>query len=139
MDRIIIKDIAGYNGEYDFDASYFTNKELHIIKKIANVRAGEIQEAFQARDSDLIVAFAAIALERNGKAWHEQVLWNAKFGSIEIEFADAEEDADPPTSGPEESSSENKLSSGPSSDDDSVSQENGLSRTGLQESELSAT
>ena len=92
MDQIVITGIAGYNGEYDLDASYFTNKELHTIKKLAGVRAGEIQAAFAAGDNDLIVALAAIALERNGKAVHEQVLWDAKVGCIMLVGESVEEE-----------------------------------------------
>lgn len=29
------------DGEYPLDASYFTNRELHLIKREANVRAGK--------------------------------------------------------------------------------------------------
>lgn len=140
MDKIVITGIAGYDGEYPFDATYFTNKELHTIKRIAGVRAGEIQAAFVAGDNDLIVAFAVLALERNGKALHEEVLWNAHVGCIEAQLGEREDDAaDPPALGSEESENENKLSSGPTLSDVSALPENGLSRTGLLASELSAT
>lgn len=143
MDKIIIDGIAGYNGEYEFDAGYFTNEELHTIKRVAGVRAGELQDALAAMDSDLVVAFAAVALKRNGKAVHEQLLWAANFGAIRLEF-DAEvpeEDAElPPPQGPgdSESEDENRPSSGPTSNGDSDPPENGQSRTGLHPSELSA-
>jgi hypothetical protein len=138
MHKIVITGIGRlYDGSYDFDGSYFTNKELHTIKRMAGIRAGEMDAAFAAGDNDLVVAIAAIALERNGKDFHEDALWNAKVGCIEA-IMDAEEDADPPTPGPEESLSDEKPSSGPPSPDDSDLPENGQSRTGLQPSELSA-
>jgi hypothetical protein len=130
-----------YDGEYPFDGTYFTNKELHTIKRMSGVRAGEIPAALEAGDNDLVVALTMIALERNGKVVHEDVLWNAKVGCIEAMLGEAEDeadDADPPTPGLDESSSEKKPSSGLSSDDGSASPENGQSRTGLQPSELSA-
>lgn len=130
MESIVIKGIAGYDGEYPFDASYFTNKELHTIKTHSGVRAGEIQQAFAAGDNDLIVAFAAIALERNGKVVHADVLWNAKVGAIELVLGEDEVDADPPTLGLDESSSERKPLSGETSDADSESPENDRSPTG---------
>jgi hypothetical protein len=128
-----------YDGEYELDGSYFTNKELHTIKKLAGIRAGEIPEALEAGDNDLIVALTVIALERHGTVVNEDVLWNAKVGCIEAILGDDQEDeADPPTPGLDESNSEKKPSSGLSSEDGSASPENGQSRTGLQPSELSA-
>ena len=137
---ITVTGIPGYDGEYPLDLSYFTNKDLHTIKRIAGVRAGEIQAAVDADDNDLAVAFTVIALERNGKAVHEQVLWDAKVGCIAIDHktAEAEADAVPPAPGSDGSVSEKNASSGPPSSDGSDPQENGQSRTGLQASELSA-
>jgi hypothetical protein len=130
-----------YDGEYPFDGTYFTNRELHTIKRMAGIRAGEIPDALEAGDNDLVVALTVIALERNGKTVHEDTLWNANVGCIEAVLGDGEQgadDEDPPTPGLSESSSDAKPSSGLSSEDGSVSPENGQSRTGLQPSELSA-
>jgi hypothetical protein len=142
VDKIVISGIKGYDGEYEFDASYFTNRELHRIKQMSGVRAGEILAAFAAGDNDLVVAVAAIALERNGKAVHEAALWDAKVGSIEVQLgaADEEEDALPPAPAPEDSGSESAkpASSGLTSNDGSETPANGQSRTGIQASELSA-
>lgn len=140
MAKIIITGIAGYNGEYDIDLSYLTNKDLHTIKRIAGIRAGEIQDALEAEDNDLAVAFTIIALERNGKAVHEEVLWNAQLGCIELQGDPVVEDDDvPPAPGPDddESSSEKTRSSGPDSSSSADNLGNGLSRTGLSASELS--
>jgi hypothetical protein len=129
-----------YDGEYDFDGTYFTNKELHTIKRMSGIRAGEIPAALEAGDNDLVVALTVIALERNGKTVHEDALWNAKVGCIEAILGDGEQadDEDPPTLGLDESSNDEKPSSGLSSEDGSASPENGQSRIGLQPSELSA-
>jgi hypothetical protein len=140
VDKIVISGISGYDGEYDLDATYFTNKELHTIKRLAGVRAGEIGAAFAAGDNDLLIALTVIALERAGKAVFEDALWNAKVGCIEM-VADTpveEADADPPATGSGGNVSESSASSGPTSNDGSAPQENGQSRTGLQSSELSA-
>jgi hypothetical protein len=144
MDKIAITGIGrAYDGEYDFDPSYFTNKELHTIKRMTGVRAGEIQAAFGAGDNDMIVAFASIALERAGKSVYEETLWNAKVGCIELVSGTPQQDgdgddADPPTIALEEKPNEENDPSGLASSDDSAHQENGQSRTGIQPSELSA-
>lgn len=133
MAKIIITGIPGYNGEYDIDLSYLTNKDLHTVKRIAGVRAGEIQAALDAEDNDLAVAFTVIALERNGKAVHEDVLWNAKVGCIELQGdkkTEDEDDAVPPTPGLDESESERKPLSGETSAGDSESPENDRSPIG---------
>ncbi len=132
MDKIRVSGIRVYDGEYEFDPTYFTNKELHTIKRMAGVRAGEIGEAFAAGDTDLIVAFAAVALERAGKNVHEDTLWNARVGCIEF-VADetAEVEGDPPTTGSEDEPSAVNDSSGSSSSALSDPQENGQSLTGL--------
>lgn len=122
--------IRAYEGEWDFDPSYFTNKELHTIKRMAGVRGGEIGEAFAAGDTDLIVAFAAIALERGGKIVNEDMLWNARVGAIELIPDVSGGDADPPTTGSEEKPSGENDSSGLSSSEHSDPQENGQSPIG---------
>lgn len=87
--KVKITGILGADGEWDFnpDEEPLTNGELHEIKKIAGVRAGEIEEAFSAGDNDLYVALAIIALARNGKQIPVRVLWDAPAGSS-IDFID---------------------------------------------------
>lgn len=139
MDRIVISGIRGYDGEYPFDATYFTNKEFHTIKRLAGIRAGEIKAAFDSGDNDLIVAFAVIALERSGKTVFEEVLWNANVGCISLEGdPQTGDDADPPTQSSEDDRSEKNNSSGPSSKNGSDPQENDQSLTGPLISEPSA-
>lgn len=142
-DRIVISGIKGMDGEYELDVSTFTMQELRTIKRLSGVRAGELQDAFAAGDSDLVVAFAVIALNRAGRPVHEDSLWNAQGGSIMFEAADREdEEADvlPPASGPEDSASADVSlpPSGPSSSDASDRPVNDPSRIGLQLSEVSA-
>lgn len=151
MDRIVIKGVPGFDGEYPFDLNeqWFNNAELHIIKRIAAVRVGELSEALEAGDNDLLVAMAVCAVRRTGKymksqlAQFEDVLWEADGGAIDfvVEADDAVPPTSPPTSEPTSNSDsgENMTSSGETSASDSESLENGRSRTGLQPSELSAT
>lgn len=99
MAKLIITGVDGIDGEYEFDASHFTMRELHTIKRIANVRAGELGDALDGGDSDVVVALATIALERNGKTGVEERLWNSKAGQVTImpdEQPEPEDDDSPP-------------------------------------------
>lgn len=96
MDKIKIEGVLPYDGEYDLDVSYFTNRELNIIKRLSGVRAGELDEAFGAGDNDLIVALAVIALRRAGKTAAEDAIWDAPSGKITFVADEVEADADPP-------------------------------------------
>ena len=83
--KIIIDGIHGFDGTYEMsDDIGWTNRELHIIKRISGVRAGEIVEALQAGDNDVIVAIAVIAVRQSGKDWQafETVVWESESGSI---------------------------------------------------------
>jgi len=91
VDKIKLEGVQPYDGEYDLDVSYFTNRELHTIKRVAGVRAGEIEEAFAAIDTDLVVALAVIALNRAGVAPDENLIWDAPSGTI-VFIADEPED-----------------------------------------------
>lgn len=133
---LIIKDIPGANGEYEFDfeGTPFTNTELHIIKEVSGVRAGEIGDALAAGDNDLLVAFAEIVLLRNGRPVPRRVLWDAAVGSLVFEFPEVEEvDADvpPPSGSADESATDSRPNgSGSPSGNGSESPENDPSPTG---------
>lgn len=72
----------------------FTNRELHIIKQVSGVRAGQLFEAMEAGDSDLVVALAHIAVRRSGAMQPSlDQLWDLPAGEISIS-APAEEPAD---------------------------------------------
>lgn len=78
----------------------FTNRELHLIKQIAGIRAGELFDAMENGDNDLVVALAHIAIKRAGR--HQPTLdqlWDMNPGEIEIKDP-GEEGEDPPTSTP---------------------------------------
>lgn len=121
-----------WDGEYEFQDLRFTNRELHTIKKLAQVRGAEIMDALLAGDQDLAVAFAFIALERNGTPIPEKVLWDADSGFMELhddEEDDEEKKPDPLGSTPEEPN-EKSEPSGPTSETSSDSNPNLLSDSG---------
>jgi hypothetical protein len=100
--NVTIEGVFGLDGEWPIDTTYFTNRELHEIKKISGVRAGELSEALEAGDSDLIVCIAHIALARNGKTLPIDALWEAEAGKIRIEPVEQEvagEAVPPPSDG----------------------------------------
>lgn len=112
-------------GEHELDLGYFTNRELHLIKKETGVRAGELVDAFQAGDNDLLIVLAFVALQRNGRLDVPiDALWEMEAGTITLDLSDEEEDASPPESapvasesdgGPTPSSSETSSSAGEAS------------------------
>lgn len=142
MAKLVINDVhVSVNGEYEFDLSSFKNRELHLIKVETGVRAGELEEAFAAGDSDLLVVTAMIVLERLGKAAPVQtrtLLWEADAGKIEFKFDDpvAESAGDvlPPASAPPESgeTETSERTSGSVSETPSGSPPPHLSLTGTQ-------
>lgn len=84
-------------GEKRYDITPpFTNRELHLIKQIAGVRAGEIFDALEGGDSDVLVALAHIGVRRNGTARPSlDELWDLDAGVIE--FAEVEAESVDPT------------------------------------------
>lgn len=119
-----------YTGNYSIDlAQPFTTGELNIIKTISGVRAMEIPDALRAGDSDLIVAFAVVALARAGKVNRRQapmaaeVLWEAPAGSLRFEPDASDGDASPPDEA-QPSSALSESSESASGDDSSTGSEN---------------
>lgn len=129
MAKVVIAGGLTVDGEYELDASYFTNRELHLIKKEASVRAGEVSDALEAGDNDLFVVLAYIALQRAGRGdMPIDVLWDMEAGKITFDFSEEEQEADalPPESEPGSSESRNgptESSSSDSSDDGEASPE----------------
>jgi hypothetical protein len=123
MHIVTIEGAPPFDGTYEVDMDRpFNGRELHVVKELANVRLGEIDEALDAGDYDLLLAFAAIALTRAGKVPKEQtirvardVLMEAEGGAIGITRV-PEADAGPPEQPPTSStSSESSPSSSPDS------------------------
>lgn len=112
MPQIKIEGVPPYDGEYELDMN-FTNRDLHTIKQVAGVRAGDLNDALEHKDLDLVVALAVNALRRAGKPVDMDVLWDSEAGKIML-VAD-EVDAVPPPqpkSEPGGSVSEPTVSSG---------------------------
>ena len=109
------------NGEYELDTEHLTNRELHLIKKHAGVRAGELAEAFEAGDNDLAIVFGYIAMQRHGLLDIPiDALWDLEIGKLTVDFSDEEakeSDALPPLQEPGSNASEagSNGSSSPSS------------------------
>ena len=70
----------------------FTYREMGRIKTLTGIRAGEIEDALLAGDTDVIVAIAQIAAERAGDSAPIEAMENLDFGAIRVE---AEEDPTP--------------------------------------------
>lgn len=144
-DHVHIEGLGAYDGDHPLDVSYFTNRELHLIKELSGVRAGELDEAFKKQDNDLFVALAAIGLQRAGHKVEIDALWDAQVGVIQLVLGDEEEaDAGPPSQPPSEpgtseSGSENKLSSGSGSLNGGDPLPRDPSPTGSQGSDTGAT
>lgn len=70
----------------------FTYREMGRIKTLTGIRAGEIEDALLAGDTDVIVAMSQIAAERAGDAAPIEALESLDFGAIRVEV---EEDPTP--------------------------------------------
>jgi hypothetical protein len=126
--KLIIEKLPPYDGSYPIDVTGFTGRQLHLIKSISGVRAGEILDALQAGDYDLVVAFTVIVLQRAGKSVNPDDILDAEVGAITVKMDDAEVVERPPTSpptsgdesssgGPSNSSAGSTTSGSPSNDD----------------------
>lgn len=146
MDKLIVKGLGRpVDGEYEFDFSSMlgvgtpdalTNREGHRIKLMSGVRAGELEDALMAGDNDVMVAFAAIVLARNGKTVDEDLLWDAPMGAG-LSFELGEREGVPPAE-PAETPEPASTSGGESPSSTSGHQENDPSPTTPPDSEKSA-
>jgi len=62
----------------------FTYRELGIIKRISGVRSREFQDAIDAGDTDLMVAFAVISARRAGDNLDVEELLDGDIDSIQF-------------------------------------------------------
>lgn len=142
MIKVTISDVPGFTGEYEWDEEQgFTGHELHLIKKVAGVRLGEITEALGAGDYDVIVAVSAIAIWRSGRVTKDELpavvdlLLDAEGGKILFGSEEEAEESPPEEAPPENGSSgadnvSSLSSSRGSSSTSAPLQENDPSRTG---------
>lgn len=116
MAQIVVTGVSpAVDGSYDLPTlEALTHGDLRLIKRESGVRAGEIEEAFAAGDSDLLVALTLVALKRSGKEIPAELLWESELGAIDVRVGD--EDV-PPAQTPDSDASESGQpeSSGPSS------------------------
>lgn len=119
MAKVTFKGLGRWDGEYDLDVSRFTNRELHTVKQISGVRAGELQDALTAGDNDVLVAMAVIAAHRAGQPIPVEVIWEADAGKIAFDFTEDLEaaDAGPPEVKPPASAADASVKTGPSGSD----------------------
>ena len=76
--------------DYPLDMQ-LTGREIQLIKRVSGVRMAELEAALDAGDYDVLIAFAAIALQRAGKPVDVDALLDAPFGHVEfvVEEVDA--------------------------------------------------
>lgn len=120
MARIIINGVPGLDGEYPLDLT-FKYRDFHMLKQIANVRANEVSEALAARDTDLVIALAAISMKRAGKMFDIEALWDAPIDSITLEGDVEDVPTQPAESGNSESNSPESIPSGTSTNESTES------------------
>jgi len=73
----------------------YTYREMGRIKTLTGIRAGEIEDALLAWDTDVVLAIAQIAAERAGDSIPVDALEELEFGAIRVEM---EEDPTPAAS-----------------------------------------
>ncbi len=127
--KIKIVGVPPYDGEYELPTSGFTGRETHYIKRVSGLRPKEFDEAMEALDTDVMLSFASVALQRAGHKV-DMELWDADLEHCFQVVPDEEaEDADRPlastptpsgqpnASGDGSSDNENSPSSGKSGND----------------------
>lgn len=148
-DKLIVTGIPLLDGTYGCDIvgmlveghpQSMTNREGHRVKVMSGVRAGELWEAMEAGDNDVMIALAAVVLTRNGKRFDEALLWDAPMGSgISFEIAEREEEAEtegPPVQEPTQETAPTSVEPGGTSTSSPPSElpANGQSPTGTPDS-----
>lgn len=72
-----IKGIPGLDGDYQLDMEKFKNKDHRTIKQQSGLRVLEYQEAMENGDVGFIVSVAGLVLEKDGKRFTYEQLWDA--------------------------------------------------------------
>ena len=149
--KIVVKGTRAYEGEYPLGTDRaFNAREWNWIKRIAGYMPETIEDGFNGDDPDLYVAFAVIALCREGRIDRSEGLRVAEtlaelpFGEIRVIFPQATEDDAPleltgePERQSQKSSPEKTPSSGGSSGTSSETPAPTPSPTGTSELGMSA-
>ena len=150
--KLVITDIhEGINGEYPCDLigmltighpDSLTNRELHRIKVMTGLVASRLFDAINEGDMDAELGIAAVVLDRNGREFQEDWLWDAPMGSA-MKFetkADKEEELPPANDAPVNTpTGASEKSGGVSSEPKSETPPKDPSGTGSRPSVTSAT
>lgn len=98
--------IGGINGQVYEMPEMFTYREMRLIKRMTGLPAGRVHEAANDGDTDVIAAFALVAMMRDNKTLTEDSVLDLRLD--EIEFLDDEEstNGDHPTPPTEKSEPE---------------------------------
>lgn len=83
---LVLKNVPPYDGEHEIVTSGFTTREYHQIKQICGLRAGEIEDGLNNADVGLVVALAAVILQRQGHQVNLEILWNATDEDIDVKL-----------------------------------------------------
>ena len=111
-DKLIVKGIHdAIDGEHPCDVigmitvghpNSLTNRELHRIKTMTGIVASDLFDSIFGGDMDASVAMAAVILDRNGKVFQDDWLWDAPMGSaitFDINGSKAKDEDIPPPEG----------------------------------------
>lgn len=109
-DKLVITGVhENINGEYPCDVlgmltvghpNSLTNRELHRIKVLTQLTASQLFEGILSGDTDSGVGLAAVVLDRLGKSFEIDWLWDAPMGSgVAFDINAPDEDEVPPPEG----------------------------------------
>ena len=73
----------------------FTYREMNRIKRLTGLRAGELFPALEAGDTDVAVAFAITAMDREGRLESEDEIMDLELDKITLDFGE-ESNGGPP-------------------------------------------
>lgn len=111
------------DGEHEIDLAGLNGREAHLIKQVSGVRLGEIGEALNAGDYDVVVAIAKIVLDRAGQTVPVAALLEAPIGKITVDLTsdatDAKEDEDRPPAPSQTGNGSESAAAAPSSESES--------------------
>lgn len=149
-DILTVRGIDGLSGSYPCDLvemldenspECLTNREVHHIKKMSGVTAGNLMDALKDGDNDVLLGLAVVVLQRRGKWVDEDLIWDAPMGTgVEFQIGSRR----PPTpTNPESGSSDETPKSesdgGASGSPTAVPSPPDPSRTGSQPSGIFST
>ncbi len=66
----------------------FTYREMNRIKRLTGLRAGELFPALEAGDTDVAVAFAITAMDREGRLESEDMILDLELDKITLDFGE---------------------------------------------------